>query len=130
RLPSAAPPPRENPNPNPNQPPAPAPAASLGPGDAARARAEAKGRIEGLPAADKDLNPAQKALREVWTERLALVDEWEKAVKSRHDAEHPEPPPDREVAQRKSERDQHKAMLDQLARTPDSVVPELFRLPP
>lgn len=123
RSPRAVAAPRANPTP-------PAPAVALGPADAAKARAEAKGRIEGLPPADKDVSPAQKALRETWSERLALVDEWEKAVKARRDAEHPEPSPDAEIAQRKSELDRHKAELDQIANAPEKILTEVFRLPP
>ena len=111
--------------------PAPAPPASVAVAlDPAAARVEAEGRIKGLPALEKDQAPHQKALREVWTQRLSLLDDWEKAVKARREAEHPDPPPDREIAQRKAEIDQRKAMLDQLARAPDTILPELFRLPP
>ncbi len=97
---------------------------------AALARAEAEGRIKELPASEKDLTADQKALREAWTERLALIDEWEKAAKAHHDADNPQPSPEREVAKLRAELDQRKAMIEQLANSPETILIELFRIPP
>ena len=85
---------------------------------------ETEGRLKGLPAADKEATDVQKALRVVWTERLALIDEWEKAVKARKEAENPEPSPDKEVARLTDEIEHRKAMLGfQLAKAlPETVL--------
>jgi potassium efflux system protein len=95
--------------------------------DPAQAKAEAEGRIKGLPANEKDQTATQKALREVWTERLRLIDDWEKAC---HEIEHPGPAPDRVVGPLKAETDRRRAMIDQLAKSPETILSELFRLPP
>ncbi|HEY2158015.1 MAG TPA: hypothetical protein VGH33_20470, partial [Isosphaeraceae bacterium] len=98
--------------------------------EAKQARADAEELLKGLPAAEADLTPAQKALRDVWNERLALIDDWRKVVKEGGEAEKPESSADRVVGELKAQIEQNKAFAEQLAKAPDSVMPELFRLPP
>ncbi len=96
--------------------------------EAKQARADAEELLKGLPEAD--LTPAQKALRDVWNERLALIDDWRKVVNDRGEAEKPERSPDREIGELRAKFEQGKAFAEQLANAPESVMPEVFRLPP
>ncbi len=98
--------------------------------EAKKARTDADELLKTLPAAEADLTPAQKALRDVWNERLALIDDWRKTVKERGEAEKPERSADREIGELKAKIEQSKAFADQLAKAPESVMPEVFRLPP
>jgi potassium efflux system protein len=70
---------------------------------------------------------ASKGLREVLEERLHWLDEWDKAAKARHDAEHPEPSPDRQGAEMRADLERVKALLDQAARDPEALLPGVFR---
>ncbi|MDR3636149.1 MAG: mechanosensitive ion channel [Isosphaeraceae bacterium] len=92
------------------------------------ARAELADRLKALPgSADKDATAATKALREVLEERLSSFDEWEKAVKARNDAEHPDPSPEKQVADLKADLERTKSSLEQIAKDPDSLIPAVFR---
>lgn len=97
--------------------------------DPVQVRAESEGRIKGLPPSEKDQTEAQKALREIWTERLTLIDDWEKAVKARKDVENPQPAPGKEAARLTDELVERKAMLEQLTKSPETILSDLFRAP-
>ena len=97
-----------------------------GPGRDARA-AEAP-RQGGRPGHARRARPS-KALREILEERLHWLDEWDKAAKALHDAEHPEPSPERQAAELKAELERVKALLDQAAKDPEALLPAVFRNP-
>jgi hypothetical protein len=98
--------------------------------EAASARAEAVARLKRWddPAA-KATTAENPALRELLAERLRWLDEWDKAVKARDDAEHPEPSPERLAAEGKADLERVRALLDQSAKDPDALLTGSFRHP-
>jgi len=92
--------------------------------DPARVKAEAEARLKELAEVkDKELTAAQKALREIWNERLKALEDWEKATRGRQVAENPSPTPERELADRKAELARAQEALDGLKVDPDSALP-------
>ncbi len=92
--------------------------------DPARVKAEAEARLKELAEVkDKELTAAQKALREIWNERLKALEDWEKATRGRQVAENPSPTPERELADRKAELARAQEALDGLKGDPDSALP-------
>ncbi len=76
---------------------------------------------------EKDLTPTQKTLREVWKERVQLLDEWEKATRGRLAVENPKSSPERETADRRADLDRAQSKLELLKKTPESVLPDSFK---
>ncbi len=70
-----------------------------------------------------------KPVRDVLEDRLRLLDEWDKALKARREAEHPEPTPERQVAEIKTDLATIKATLSQTAKDPSILLPAAFRHP-
>ena len=71
----------------------------------------------------------EPGIRELLAERLRWLDEWDKAVKARDDAEHPEPSPERLAAEGKADLERVRALLDQSAKDPDALLTGSFRHP-
>jgi potassium efflux system protein len=91
-------------------------------------REETAKRIEALPKADgKGASAATKALREVYEDRLGILNEWDKAAKQRADAENPESRPEKQAANGKAELERIKAIIDQSAKDLDVLLPPTFR---
>jgi hypothetical protein len=97
------------------------------PGDPAAASVEATERLKKLGPLDKDATSSSKALRETFEERLRWLDDWDKAVKARKDAEHPETSPERQAADWKADLERVKTQLDQAAKKPERLLPSSFR---
>jgi hypothetical protein len=107
------------------------PATAPVPVDPAQARAEAEARCKELAqVAEKDLTPTQKAIQELLKERLRWLGDLDNTAKAIKAAEQPSPTPESEAATLKADIERNRAMLQQLGKSPDSVLPEVFRLPP
>ncbi len=105
------------------------------PADLCEARSlklEAEIRLKALDAiGEKSLKPGQKALRDLYRERLALLDNWAKAVAEKQAAEHPDPDPERLTVEHKAEMERTNALLLSGADHPDSLLPQSFqKIPP
>jgi hypothetical protein len=110
-------------------PAAPAPAAVELSVDLTKARAEVKSKLEELEkVAEKDQTPTQKSLREIWNQRGKCLDVWENAAKERKLAENPVPTPESEANDLKADLVKRRAMIDQLQKSPETILPEVFRL--
>ncbi len=101
-------------------------------GDAKAVRAETTEALKRLTRPSDPDSPAatatSKALREVLEERIHWLDEWDKAkaAEARHLAE---PSPERQSTAMKADLERVKALLDQAARNPESLLPGVFRNP-
>ena len=113
-----------------SNPPKPLPPLPTNPNDRADLRAEVENNLKELAqVAEKDLTPTQKTLKDLWTKRIDLLDEWDKTIKNRQLIENPKPSPERETADRKLEMDRARAQLELLKKSPESVLPDLFKTP-
>ena len=72
-------------------------------------------------------SPATKPIRELLEVRKGLLLDWEKVNKERAEVENPERSPEREAAEFKAERDKTRTLLEQSAKAPDALLPEVFR---
>jgi len=110
-------------------PPVPAgpPVAPAPPADVARERLSTDVRLKELAAPEAKDKPAARAIGELLAERKRLLSEWEKAARDRAGAEHPEPSPEHEAAQNKADLEKTHALLEQAAKSPDSLLPEVFQ---
>jgi hypothetical protein len=82
-----------------------------------------------LQVAEKELTATQKSLRDLWTQRVQLLDEWDKAAKALQSAKHPKPTPENEAADRNAELSRSTAQYDLITKSVDGGLPPLFRLP-
>jgi small-conductance mechanosensitive channel len=127
-APPAAPPVAAQPGPPGDQAAGAGAAKADAPESSAAARAEVEARLKKLgDPNDKDAPAGSKALREVLQARLDWINEWDKAAKARHEAEHPDSSPDRQAAELKAELERVRARLDRSAKDPDSLLPDSFR---
>jgi potassium efflux system protein len=98
--------------------------------DVAKARADAEQRLKQLDdAANPQAASANKALREVFNERLQRLKDWEEAVKARRDAENPERSPERELADCKADLEHVTALLEESSKKPAVLIPQALRDP-
>lgn len=101
------------------------------PADMAEAKSlklEAEAKLKGLDAiGEKALKQGQKELRNLYRDRLTLLDNWNKAVSEKLAAEHPDPDPDRLTVEHKAELERAKALLESGAKSPRSLLPQNFQ---
>jgi hypothetical protein len=104
------------------------PAAATGETDPVGVREAATARLTSLPKEkSKEETAASKTLREVLGERTTWLDEWDKAVKERGDAENPKPSPEAQAAEWKADLERIKATLGESNDDPDALIPTSFR---
>jgi hypothetical protein len=104
-----------------------APIAPATPAEAQREKEATEARIKGLESLEAKEKPAAKPLLELLIARRALLDDWFTAVGKRDEAEKPKRSPESEAAELKAELEKTHALLDQSSKSPDSVLPEVFR---
>jgi len=95
--------------------------------DVARERLATEARLKELASPEAKGKSATKVIGDLLGERRRLLGEWEKAARERASAEHPEPSPEREAAESKADLEKSRALLDQSARSPDLLLPEVFQ---
>ena len=106
------------------------PSATIAPAtraDAVRERLATGARLTALSAPEDKDKPATKPIRELLEARQGLLQEWEKINKERAEVENPERSPEREAAEFKAELDKTRALLEQSAKSPDALLPEVFQ---
>ncbi|WP_435005314.1 hypothetical protein P12x_003210 [Tundrisphaera lichenicola] len=96
--------------------------------DVARERLAIGARLTELATPESKEKPTTKPMVELLEERKRLLGEWEKASQARAKAEKPEVSPEDEAAGQKAERDKTNALLEQFAKSPDVLLPEVFRV--
>jgi hypothetical protein len=89
--------------------------------DEARERFAAEARVPEL----KD-KPALKPIAELINHRLAMLQSWREAHKLRLKAEKPEHSPESEAAEFKADLEKTRALIEQIKKAPDSLLPEAF----
>jgi hypothetical protein len=105
--------------------------APIAAGDPVQLRADVEKQLKDLTlVAEKDMTATQRSLRDLWNQRLQLLDDWDKSIKGRASVENPNPSPEREASERKAELERKTAQLDALKKSPDSVLPDAFRIAP
>ena len=98
--------------------------------DPAFERNSAQDRLKNLPDdKDKEATTATRAFRAILSERLDWLDQWDRAVKERTDAENPRPTPEQQAREWKADLERIKATLAQTASDADALVPAAFRDP-
>ncbi len=70
---------------------------------------------------------ADKQLRELLQERIRLLEEYDRAAEALRKASHPEPSPERQAADARSELVRIQALLAQAASHPEVILPPAFR---
>ena len=99
--------------------------------DTAQMRAELTEKLkESTDKTGKDGSPAMpKPLRDLLEERLKLLGEWDKAYKSRQEAEHPKKSPEQQISEIKAELARVQSTLDKSAKDTSIILPAAFRQP-
>jgi hypothetical protein len=120
---------RDKPAPTTPAPTTPAPVAVEVSVDLAQARAEVRARLDELEKIpEKDQTPTQKSLNDIWKQRLKCLDAWKETTEARKRAENPQPTPESEASDLKRELVRRRAILEQLQKSPETIIPEVFRL--
>ncbi len=115
--------------------PTPAPTAAstviapASPAEVARDRAATEARIKALEAPEARDKPATRPLLDLLQERRRLLAEWARVAGERSAAEHPEHGPEAQAAESKADLEKTLALIEQAARAPDSLLPEVFQPP-
>lgn len=97
------------------------------PAEADRERDATRMRLDGLEKADEKEKAASKPLLDLLQARLALLKEWSEARARREGAEKPKQTPEAEAAELKADLEKTRALLDQSAKSPDGLLPEVFQ---
>ena len=96
--------------------------------DPIKARAEAESRIKEIEASkEAERTPVQKALAELWRERLKWLEEWDRTDRAVAATETPKVSPEAEANDRRADFERSKVQLDRLKHDPASTLPESFR---
>jgi len=104
------------------------PIAPATPAEATREKLATEARIKTLlEATDEKEKLASKPLVELLQARRALLDDWFKAIATREEFEKPKRSPESEAAELKAELEKTQALLDQSSKSPDALLPEVFR---
>jgi hypothetical protein len=99
--------------------------------DIATARIEVEARLKELPAdTDKAATSASKALRAAFEERISWLDALNDARVEREKAENPKPTPEKLAADARSELERVHAVLAESEKSPDVLLPAVFKAQP
>jgi hypothetical protein len=104
-----------------------APIAPATPAEANREKLATEARLKSLETPEEKEKPATKPLQELLTARHALLEEWFAANARREEAEKPKRSPESEAAALKAELEKTRALLDQSAKAPNALLPEVFQ---
>ncbi len=98
--------------------------------EATRVRLATEARLKELGPAGAQDKPATKTLREILEERLRCVKDWQVVARERAEAEHPERSPEQQAAEHRADLAKTRALIEQMARNPDALLPEAFQAGP
>ena len=85
-------------------------------------------RRKALEVPEEKEKPSNKPIIEALAQRKVLLDTWKKAHADRLDAETPKRSPEIEAAEYRVDLEKTQALLDQAGKTPDALLPEVFRI--